>query len=57
MRRSNPVGGFYKSNHRNHANFNTANPKSTQQDESTISDQSNVQFSKSDAYFHKHGSK
>ena len=57
MRRSNPVGGFYKSNHRNHANFNTANPKSTHQDESTISDQSNVQFSKSDAYFHKHGSK
>ena len=56
MRRSNPVGGFYKPNDNCATSFHTTNPKNAQND-STISDNSNQPFSKSDVNFHKNASK
>jgi hypothetical protein len=51
MRRSNPVGWFYKESV-NKSSFKTSNSKTTQND-NTISESSNTHLSKSDINFHK----
>lgn len=56
MRRSNPVGGFYKDNE-NKSSFKGSSNAKTTQNESTISEASNTHFSKSEVNFHKSNSK